>query len=67
MWFSLRCVLTEHEYRMVHERGRVFLTCARCRHETPGWRVEAGQTPTPARRVSTVHVALRPFAARVGH
>jgi len=33
----LLCALRGHDDRRVHKPGRVYLRCARCCRETPGW------------------------------
>jgi hypothetical protein len=35
-----RCALGGHEYRIRARRNRMFLQCAECDHETPGWSIE---------------------------
>ncbi len=67
MRFSLRCVITGHEYRISHERGRMFLRCAHCRQETTGWRLDAKPAVGTPRRVAPGHVVLRSVPVRAGH
>lgn len=43
-WFRRRnCALGGHDRYLSWKAGRMFLRCASCGHETPGWRVEAEQ------------------------
>jgi hypothetical protein len=39
--FCLKCMVHGHEDRMHHDGGRLYLECAECGRETPGWEVES--------------------------
>jgi hypothetical protein len=38
--FSLKCVMVGHEDRVHRQASRVYLECAECGRETPGWQLE---------------------------
>ena len=43
--FCFKCLMYGHEDRMQHEGRRLYLECAECGRETPGWDVEMPYTP----------------------
>lgn len=58
---QLLCGMHGHEHMLQHDRGRLFLRCATCGHESPGWDVPtrlraARVSESRARVTSTVPV-----------
>lgn len=48
---SVVCGLQGHDNLLQFARGRMFLKCVSCGHESPGWNVkERVETPAPARQ-----------------
>lgn len=52
------CGLHGHDSLLQYERNRIFLRCASCGHQTPGW--DLSRTPAPR---ANVEAAVRPSAA----
>ena len=46
----LLCGLSGHDRLLHFDQGRMFLRCASCGHETPGWEVGIDAKPRPAIR-----------------
>lgn len=38
--FCFKCLMYGHEDRMHHDGPRLYLECAECGRETPGWEVD---------------------------
>lgn len=50
---TLVCGLQGHDNLLQFARGRMYLKCVSCGHESPGWEIKdrsAGQPPAPQRR-----------------
>ena len=58
---QMLCGLHGHDTLLQFQRDRMFLRCASCGHETPGW--EVSDAPSAARRPQTTP-ALRPQLIR---
>jgi hypothetical protein len=56
---GLVCGLHGHDSVLQYERTRIFLRCASCGHETPGWEV-------PLRPLAFERRAERPVRAELG-
>jgi hypothetical protein len=37
---QLMCAATGHDYFIRTRKGRIFLRCDDCAHETPGWQID---------------------------
>lgn len=62
-----RCAFRGHDHLLQFTSGRVFLRCATCGHETPGWQIDpphyrAQSTPTAASTKPRAVVRLRAAA-----
>jgi hypothetical protein len=57
---QLFCGLNGHDNLLQFEQDRIFLKCASCGHESPGW--ELTETPPPVRLHGDArrHALLRP-------
>jgi hypothetical protein len=51
MWFNVSCLVHGHDDRIRHAVRRMYLECAACGRETPGWDL--------ARRAARSSVPLR--------
>ena len=52
----LRCLVHGHQDLLHYESRRVFLSCAECQRETPGWTLDL---PAPRQRFGNVARVLR--------
>ena len=60
-WFSqLLCSLRGHDNLMQFEKDRMFLQCASCGHETPGWSLTEAAPKIVVRGDPRRHALVRP-------
>jgi hypothetical protein len=52
MWVVVSCLVWGHEDRIHHSAARVYLACAACGRETPGWQLSPHPEPLSPPRTS---------------
>jgi hypothetical protein len=61
MCVTVSCLIWGHEDRIRHSAARVYLECAACGRETPGWQLTSHPERTTARaHVPKVDLVRRP-------
>jgi hypothetical protein len=55
---QLFCGLHGHDSLLQFERDRIFLKCASCGHESPGWELSDARPPAPRRNESSTRRAI---------
>jgi hypothetical protein len=64
---QLYCGLLGHDALMQFEKGRVFLQCASCGHETPGWTLPDAAPRIRFRGDARRHALVRPHLVSARH